>query len=38
MKKKKTSKFQKITNVAVWLMVIVTISGIVLSVLATFSN
>ncbi|WP_317636211.1 DUF4044 domain-containing protein [Xylocopilactobacillus apicola] len=36
--KKKTSKFQRITTIAVWLMIIATISGIVLSVVATITQ
>ncbi|QFG47320.1 DUF4044 domain-containing protein [Lapidilactobacillus dextrinicus] len=37
MKKKKTSTFSKITKFFVWLMIIITIAGVVLGALSTFS-
>lgn len=38
MAKKKKSTFQKITQVVVWIMLIVTILGLLLSVLVNFIN
>ncbi|WP_317698087.1 DUF4044 domain-containing protein [Xylocopilactobacillus apis] len=38
MKKKKTSKFQRITNIAVWLMIIATVSGVILTVVAVLNQ